>query len=120
VVLARESDPKDENYAPLERAREYLQGERDARGRRIEVIALPMPAPRYHGGERVPASYANFLLANELVLVPTFNDPKDRVALGLLSELFPEREVVGIHCLDLVWGLGSIHCSTHHEPALSP
>ena len=116
VVLARETDPKDENYAPLEAAREYLLGERDARGRRLEVIALPMPSPRFFDGQRLPASYANFLVANELVLVPTFNDPKDRQALGILAELYPERKVVGLHCLDLVLGLGSIHCSTHHEP----
>jgi agmatine deiminase len=116
VVLARETDPHDENYRPLEGAREYLIGQRDARGRRLEVIALPMPSPRLFDGQRLPASYANFLLANELVLVPTFNDPKDRVALGILAELFPERKVVGLHCLDLVLGLGSIHCSTHHEP----
>ena len=118
VVLARESNPNDENYAPLERAREYLEGERDARGRNLEVIALPMPAPRTYGGERLPASYANFLLSNGLVLVPTFNDPSDRQALGLLAELFPERRVVGIHSLDLVLGLGSVHCSTHHEPSI--
>jgi agmatine deiminase len=116
VVLAREEDPRDENHAPLEAAREYLLGERDARGRRLEVIALPMPSPRHFDGQRLPASYANFLLANELVLVPTFNDPKDRQALGILAELFPERKVLGIHCLDLVLGLGSVHCSTHHEP----
>jgi agmatine deiminase len=116
VVLARETDPQDENYAPLEAAREYLLGERDARGRRLEVIALPMPSPRFFDGQRLPASYANFLLANELVLVPTFNDPKDRQALGILAELYPGRKVVGLHCLDLVLGLGSIHCSTHHEP----
>ena len=116
VVLAREENPRDENYAPLEGAREYLSGERDARGRRLEVVALPMPSPRYFDGQRLPASYANFLLANELVLVPTFNDPKDRVALGILAELYPDRKVVGLHCLDLVLGLGSIHCSTHHEP----
>ena len=119
VVLARESNPRDENHLPLERAREALSGERDAQGRRLEVISLPMPAPRYHAGERLPASYANFLIANGLVLVPTFNDPRDRQVLGLLSELFPGREVVGIHCLDLVLGLGSIHCSTHQEPALA-
>lgn len=118
VVLARETNPNDENYAPLERAREYLDGERDARGRKLEVIALPMPAPRSYDGERLPASYANFLLANGLVLVPTFNDPLDRQALGLLAELFPERRVVGIHSLDLVLGLGSVHCSTHHEPSI--
>jgi agmatine deiminase len=116
VVLARETDPADDNYAPLEAAREYLLGERDARGRRLEVIALPMPSPRFFDGQRLPASYANFLIANELVLVPTFNDPKDRQALGILAELYPDRKVVGLHCLDLVLGLGSIHCSTHHEP----
>src|SRR5690606_2522780 len=108
VVLAREDDPRDENYAPLSAAREYLEGERDARGRRLEVIPLPMPSPRYFDGQRLPASYANFLVCNERVLVPTFNDPKDRVALGVLAELFPGREVVGLHCLDLVLGLGSI------------
>lgn len=116
VVLARESDPRDANYAPLERAREQLSAERDAKGRRLEVIGLPMPAPRYFDGQRLPASYANFLIANGVVLVPTFNDPRDRLALGLLAELFPTREVVGIHCLDLVLGLGSVHCSTHQEP----
>ena len=118
VVLARESNPRDENYVALERAREALEGERDARGRRLEVIALPMPQPRYFDGQRLPASYANFSIANGLVLVPTFNDPSDRHVLGLLGELFPERQVVGIHCLDLVLGLGSVHCSTHHEPLL--
>jgi agmatine deiminase len=116
VVLAREDNPSDENYAPLQAAHEYLRGERDARGRRLEVIPLPMPSPRFFDGQRLPASYANFLIVNGRVLVPTFNDPKDRVALGVLAELFPEREVVGLHCLDLVLGLGSIHCSTHHEP----
>jgi agmatine deiminase len=116
VVLAREDNPKDENYAPLQAAHEFLKGERDAKGRRLEVIPLPMPSPRFFDGQRLPASYANFLIANGRVLVPTFNDPKDRVALGLLAELFPDREVVGLHCLDLVLGLGSIHCSTHHEP----
>lgn len=116
VVLAREPDASDENHRPLEAAREYLLGERDARGRRLEVIALPMPSARLFDGQRLPASYANFLVANDLVLVPTFNDPKDRQALGILAELYPERKVVGIHCLDLVLGLGSIHCSTHHEP----
>ncbi len=116
VVLAREDDESDENYAPLAGAHEFLAGQRDARGRRLEVIPLPMPSPRYFDGQRLPASYANFLITNGLVLVPTFNDPKDRQALGILAELFPDRKVVGLHCLDLVLGLGSIHCSTHHEP----
>jgi agmatine deiminase len=116
VVLAREDNPRDENYAPLQGAHEFLGAERDARGRRLEVIPLPMPSPRYFDGQRLPASYANFLVANELVLVPTFNDPKDRLALGILAECFPAHRVVGLHCLDLVLGLGSVHCSTHHEP----
>jgi agmatine deiminase len=116
IVLAEESNPADPNYTFLNAAREYLEGERDARGRRLEVIGLPMPAPRYFGADRLPMTYANFYIANERVLVPTFNDPVDQDALGLLSELFPERQVIGIHCLDLVLGLGALHCSTHEEP----
>jgi agmatine deiminase len=116
IVLAEESNPSDPNYTFLNAAREYLEGERDARGRKLEVIGLPMPAPRYFGADRLPMTYANFYIANDRVLVPTFNDPSDQDALGLLSELFPERQVIGIHCLDLVLGLGAIHCSTHEEP----
>jgi len=78
---------------------------------------LPMPAPLVFDGMRLPASYANFYIANGLVLVPTFNDPNDRTALGILSELFADREVVGIHAVDLVWGLGTLHCMSHEEPA---
>jgi agmatine deiminase len=89
----------------------------DAKGRKLEVIALPMPAPIVFDGLRVPASYANFYIANDIVLVPTFNDPHDRTALGILSELFPDRQVVGIHAVDLVWGLGTLHCLSHEEPA---
>jgi agmatine deiminase len=118
IVLAEESDAADPNHAFLQAAREYLEGERDARGRKLEVIGLPMPAPRFYDGYRLPLTYANFYIANGRVLVPTFNDPADRQALGLLAELFPDRRVVGIHCLDLVLGLGAIHCSTHEEPAL--
>ncbi|HXG61574.1 MAG TPA: agmatine deiminase family protein [Planctomycetota bacterium] len=116
VVLCREDNPKDPNYRPLEENRERLQGARDASGRRIEVIPLPMPAPLLFEGMRLPASYANFYIANGRVLVPTFNDPRDRAALGLLAELFPDREVVGIHCVDFVWGLGTLHCATQQEP----
>ena len=76
-----------------------------------------MPSPVYFAGQRLPASYANFYIGNRVVLVPTFNDPKDRLALGILAELFPRRSVVGIHCLDLVLGLGTLHCSTQQEPA---
>src|SRR5437763_1137492 len=79
----------------------------------------PIPAPFYFDGQRLPASYANFYIANGAVLVPTFNDPNDRTALGLLAELFSDRPVVGIHAVDLVWGLGTLHCLTQQEPAIS-
>jgi agmatine deiminase len=111
VVLVQESNPHDENYALLAENRERLQGAR------LEVIALPMPRPLVFEGRRLPASYANFYIANGLVLVPTFNDPADRTALGILAELFPDREIVGIHAVDLVWGLGTLHCMTQQEPA---
>jgi agmatine deiminase len=76
-----------------------------------------MPAPIFFDGERLPASYANFYIANHAVLVPTFNDPKDRLALGLLGELFQDRAVVGIHAVDLVLGYGTLHCLTQQQPA---
>jgi agmatine deiminase len=117
VLLCQESNASDENYRLLEENRERLQGARDARGRKLEVIALPMPRALAFEGRRLPASYANFYIANDVVLVPTFNDPADRKALGILGELFPSREVVGIHCVDLVWGLGTLHCMTQQEPA---
>lgn len=116
VVLCREENPKDANYKPLAENRERLQGMHLENGRAIEVVDLPMPAPLYFDSVRLPASYANFYIANAAVLVPTFNDPKDRVALGILAELFPGRRVVGIHAVDLVWGLGTIHCLTQQEP----
>jgi agmatine deiminase len=116
VVLAEEKRRADPNYRPLHEARERLSGARDARGRQLEVIRLPMPQPVTFDGERLPASYANFYIGTETVLVPTFNDPSDRVALGILAELFPARTVVGIHSTDFVLGLGTIHCSTQQEP----
>jgi agmatine deiminase len=116
VVLCQTSDPNDVNYAPLAENKERLEGMRTEDGSRIEVIDLPMPAPLFFGGQRLPASYANFYIANSAVLVPTFNDPMDRVALGLLGEIFPDRIVVGIHAVDLVWGLGTLHCLTQQEP----
>jgi agmatine deiminase len=116
VILCREEDPKDVNYRPLAENRERLQGMHLEKGASIEVIDLPMPAPLYFDGVRLPASYANFYISNAAVLVPTFNDPQDRVALGILAELFRDRPVVGIHAVDLVWGLGTIHCLTQQEP----
>jgi agmatine deiminase len=117
AVLCREPDSKDANHAALEENRERFEGFRLEDGSRIEVAYLPMPAPLYFSGRRLPASYANFYVSNRAVLVPTFNDPNDRRALGILSELFPDRTVVGIHAVDLVWGLGTIHCLTQQEPA---
>ncbi|HLB82374.1 MAG TPA: agmatine deiminase family protein [Gemmatimonadales bacterium] len=118
VVLCREPDPRDVNCRPLAENRERLEGMRLEDGSKIEVVDLPMPAPLYFEGKRLPASYANFYIANAAVLVPTFNDPQDRVALGILAELIRDRPVVGIHAVDLVWGLGTIHCLTQQEPAL--
>ncbi len=117
VLLCRETDPRDPNHRLLAECAERLQGARDAAGRRLDVIPLPMPSPLTFEGRRVPASYANFYVANGVVLCPTFNDAKDRLALGLLADLFPGREVIGIHAVDLVWGLGTLHCMTQQEPA---
>src|SRR5205085_11556169 len=104
---------------PLAENWERIQQLRLEDGTKPEVIALPMPAPLYFDGMRLPASYANFYICNAAVLVPTFNDPNDRVALGILAELFKDRPVIGIHAGDLVWGLGTIHCLTQQEPAIS-
>jgi agmatine deiminase len=116
VVIAVETNRKDPNHRILSQARERLNGARDARGRKLEVIPLPMPAQLVFDGQRLPASYANFYVSNAAVLVPTFNDPSDRVALGILSELFTDRPVRGIHSTDFVLGLGTIHCSTQQQP----
>jgi len=117
VALMTCDNPSDENYRPLKRCREQAADLRLADGSRPEVIELPSPEPLYFRGQRLPASYANFYIGNEVVLVPTFNDPADRTALGLLAEAFPHRQVIGIHAVDLVWGLGTIHCLTQQQPA---
>jgi agmatine deiminase len=117
IAAAVEDDPADANYEPLQENVERLRGMTDQNGRALEVVALPMPAPVMFAGRRLPASYANFYIANECVLVPTFNDPNDRRALNTLAELFPGRTVVGIHAVDLVWGLGTLHCLTQQQPA---
>src|SRR5439155_24049391 len=116
VVLCRERATRDANSRPLEEKPERLQGMRLEDGARPEVVDLPMPAPLLFAGRRLPASYANFYVANAAVLVPTFNDPADRVALGVLAELFRDRPVVGIHAVELVWGLGTLHCLTQQQP----
>ena len=116
VVLAQETKKSDTNHRILEENRERLEGMRLENGKKIEVVRLPMPEALVFNGQRLPASYANFYISNSQVLVPTFNDVKDRVALGILAELFPKRKVVGIHAVDLVWGLGTLHCLTQQEP----
>ena len=117
VVLGLEREPADPNYRPLHENRERLEGARLEDGSKLAVVPLPMPEPLHFRGRRLPASYANFYIANRVVLVPTFNDPHDRDALGILADLFPDRAVVGIHAVDLVLGLGSVHCLTHEQPA---
>lgn len=118
VVLCREESPFDENYKALEENRERLEGVQLEDGSHLEVIPLPMPSALTFDGRRLPASYANFYVTNAAVLVPTFNDPRDRVALGILTELFTDREVVGIHAVDLVWGFGTLHCLSHEQPSV--
>ena len=116
VVLCQERNRQDPNHPILARAASRLRGAPDAKGRKVEVVPLPMPEPVVFAGQRLPASYANFYVANGVVLVPTFNDPNDARALGILQEQFPKRQVVGVHCRDLVLGLGTLHCSTQQEP----
>ncbi|HYA95624.1 MAG TPA: agmatine deiminase family protein [Terriglobales bacterium] len=117
VVACVEADRSDANHEPLRENLERLRAARDQDGAPLRVVELPMPAPVIFRGQRLPASYANFYIANRLVLVPTFNDPNDRRALEILAGVFPDREVVGIHCGDLVWGLGTLHCMTQQQPA---
>jgi agmatine deiminase len=116
VVCAREPDPSDPNHAPLEACGAALRAARDAAGRSLRVIDLPMPPPVRAGADRLPASYANFYVANREVLVPTFGAPNDRVALDLLRPLFPDRTVVGVPSRALVRGLGAVHCLTQQQP----
>ena len=117
LVLIREENPSDINYRTLAENWERLQGFRLEDGSKPEVVALPMPGPLHFEGERLPASYANFYVANAAVIVPTFNDPNDRVALGILGELFKDHPVVGVHAVDLVLGFGTLHCLTQQQPA---
>lgn len=119
VLTVVEDNPDDPNYRPLQENREILQAVRLSNGEKLEVVPLPMPKPLVFRGQRLPASYANFYIANGVVIVPTFNDPADRLALGIIAEQFPDRDVVGIHCVDLVWGLGTLHCMTQQEPAMN-
>lgn len=117
IVTVVEENRDDPNHGPLRENLERLRNMMDLAGHSFEVVPLPMPAPLWFDGQRLPASYANFYIANDRVLVPTFNDEQDRRALGILADLFPGRKVIGIHAVDLVWGLGTLHCLTQQEPA---
>jgi agmatine deiminase len=117
VVTIMEENPSDANYATLHDNYSRLKSAKDQDGKPLQVETLPMPSPIYFDGQRLPASYANFYIANKIVLVPTFNDANDRVALNTLARLFPDREVIGVYCRDLVLGLGTLHCMTQQEPA---
>jgi len=111
VVAAIEREKGDANHEPLKENLASLRARRDLR-----IVTLPMPEPVYFNGQRLPASYANFYIANRMVLVPTFADPNDRPALNTLARLFPDRQVIGIPCRDLVLGLGTLHCMTQQQP----
>ena len=113
VLLAYEEDPADENHA---RSADNLRRLKAFEGGRLRVVTMPYPRPVLMDGQRLPASYANFYIANDVVLVPTFNDANDRVALNAITASLPGRTVIGIHSVDLVWGLGTLHCLTQQEP----
>jgi agmatine deiminase len=115
VLLAFEENDADENHKPS--VENLARLEKLARDRSLRIVKLPYPRPVIMSGERLPASYANFYVANGVVLVPTFNDPMDRVALDIIASEFADREIVGIHSVDLVWGLGTLHCLTQQQPA---
>jgi agmatine deiminase len=117
ILTAVEPDATDPNHEPLAENLARLRAARTLEGKQFNVVEMPMPRPVVFRGQRLPASYANFYIANGLVLVPTFHDPNDRIALNIIAELFPEREVIGIHAVDLVWGLGTLHCMTQQQPA---
>jgi agmatine deiminase len=119
IVTVVESDSSDDNFEPLQENLGRLRGMTNLEGQPLQIVELPMPAPVFFEGQRLPASYANFYIANDRVLVPTFNDPNDRHALNILAGLFPTRKIVGIHAVDLVWGLGTLHCLTQQQPKAS-
>jgi agmatine deiminase len=116
VVTMIETDEVSENYAALKVNLGRLKNARTSDGHRLEIVEIPLPRPVVFDGRRLPASYANFYIANGLVLVPVFNDPNDRIALNTLAEVFPTREIVPIYCGDLIWGFGALHCMTQQQP----
>jgi agmatine deiminase len=117
IVTAVEPDTSDSNHQPLAENLARLKAARTREGKQFTIVELPLPRPVVFRKQRLPASYANFYIANGVVLVPTFHDPNDRIALNTLAAAFPDREVIGIHAVDLVWGLGTLHCMTQQQPA---
>ncbi len=117
VVAAIEEDPSDANFAPLQENLRRLETMTDLQGRPFEIVPIPMPPPVVFKGQRLPASYANFYIANTVVLLPTYGHPNDECAQATLAKLFAEREVIGLDCTDLIWGLGAFHCLTQQVPA---
>ncbi len=117
VLAALESNPADPNYAPLRENWRRLRRARNLAGRPLRLVPLPMPSPVFFRRQRLPASYANFYIANRAVLVPVFGDPNDRIALAVLARLFPNRRIVPVYARDLVLGLGTLHCLTMQQPA---
>jgi agmatine deiminase len=117
ILTCVETNTHDENHLPLAENLARLRGFRNLEDKPFEIVELPMPSPVIFESQRLPASYANFYIANGLVLVPTFNDCNDRHALNIIASCFPDREIVGIHAVDLVWGLGTLHCLSQQEPA---
>jgi len=116
IITAVEPNMKDPNHEPLAENLTRLKAARTPEGKQFTIIELPMPRPVIFRNQRVPASYANFYLANGVVLMPTFHDANDRVALNILAEAFPDRDVIGVHSVDLIWGLGALHCMTQQQP----
>ncbi len=117
IITAVEPNTKDPNHEPLAENLARLRAARTPAGKQFTIVELPMPRPVVFRGQRLPASYANFYIANRVVLMPTFHDSNDRVALNILAEVFPSREVIGVHSVDLIWGLGALHCMTQQQPA---
>ena len=119
VACIVEANSHDENYLYLQENYERLQSATDRNGNKLSLVTLPCPGPVYYEGSRLPASYANFYIANQIVLVPVFDDPNDDKALGILQEVFADRKVIGLRCNEVVAGLGAIHCVTQQQPAVS-
>jgi agmatine deiminase len=118
VLCVVETDPDDANYEPLQKNLSEIRGMRLPDGRPLNIVEIPMPEPLYYEGQRLPASYANFYIANQSVIVPTYRCEKDEWALEIIGESFPGRRVIGIDSTDIIWGLGSFHCLSQQEPAV--